>query len=258
MWENELRVAIRAVLLAKDKIMEIYAKPFDVEIKEDDSPVTLADKMADELIRHVLAQAFPTHAFLTEESSDDKSRLLNDYVWIVDPVDGTKDFVDKNDEFTTNVALAYKHEIVVGVVLVPASGELYYATKGGGSYYQVKNRINKIHVNDKVKGLTVLTSRFHVNEKELATIEKHKDVIKHRKTFGSAIKPCRIARGLAEITYRLSAGTKEWDTAASQIIVEEAGGVFVKPNGERMSYNREDVYNREGYIVANRQENVLL
>ncbi|NCA97229.1 MAG: 3'(2'),5'-bisphosphate nucleotidase CysQ [Bacteroidia bacterium] len=258
MWENELRVAIRAVLQAKEKIMEIYVKPFDVEIKEDDSPVTLADKTADELIRRVIAQAYPTHAFLTEESSDDKSRLQNDYVWIVDPVDGTKDFVDKNGEFTTNVALAYKHEVVVGVVLVPATGELYYATKGAGSYYQQKNRINKIHVNDKVKGLTVLTSRFHVNELELATIEKHKNVIKHRNTFGSAIKPCRIARGLAELSYRLSSGTKEWDTAASQIIVEEAGGVFVKPNGERILYNRDDVYNREGYVVANRIENVLL
>ncbi len=258
MWENELRVAIRAALQARDKIMEIYKKPFDVEIKEDNSPVTLADKMADEIIRQVIAQAFPTHAFLTEESSDDKSRLQNDYVWIVDPVDGTKDFVDKNDEFTTNIALAYKHEVVVGVVLVPATGEIYYASKGNGSFYQKKNRIKIIRVNSKTRGLTVLTSRFHVNEKELATIERHKDKIKHRKTFGSAIKPCRIARGLAEITYRLSAGTKEWDTAASQIVVEEAGGVFVKPSGERILYNRDDVYNREGYVVANRIENVLL
>ena len=86
MWENELRVAIRAVLAAKDKIMEIYGKPFDVEIKDDDSPVTLADKKADELIRQLISEAYPTHAFLTEESSDDKSRLENDYVWIVDPV----------------------------------------------------------------------------------------------------------------------------------------------------------------------------
>ena len=258
MWENELRVAIRAVLLAKEKIMEIYKKPFDVEIKDDDSPVTLADKKADEIIRDILSQAFPQHAFLTEESSDDKNRLNNDFVWIVDPVDGTKDFVEKNDEFTTNVALAYKHEVVVGVVLIPATGELYYATKNGGSFYQKKNRIKKISVNSKTKGLTVLTSRFHVNEKELATIAKHSDKIRRRKTYGSAIKPCRIARGLAEITYRLSAGTKEWDTAASQIIVEEAGGVFVKPSGERILYNREDVYNREGYVVANRLENVLL
>jgi len=258
MWENELRVAIRAVLQAREKIMEIYKKPFAVEIKEDDSPVTMADKTADELIRHVISQAYPNHAFLTEESSDDKTRLQNDYVWIVDPVDGTKDFVDKNDEFTTNVALAFRHEVVVGVVLVPATGELYYATRGNGSFYQRGNRIKKIHVNSKTKGLTVLTSRFHVNDKELATIEKHRDKIRYRKTYGSAIKPCRIARGVAEITYRLSGGTKEWDTAASQIIVEEAGGVFVKPNGERILYNREDVYNRDGYVVANRVENLLL
>lgn len=258
MWENELQVAIRAALFAKEKIMEIYQKPFEVEIKEDDSPVTLADKEADEVIRNILSSAFPEHAFLTEETTDDKTRLTNDYVWIVDPIDGTKDFIAKNDEFTTCIALSYKHEIVLGVVLIVATGEIYFATKDGGAFYQNRNRIKKIKVNQKVKNLTVLTSRFHLNEKEKAVIEKHRDKIKKVKTYGSAIKPCRIAHGLAEITYRLSDGTKEWDTAASQIIVLEAGGVFIKPNGEQITYNRENVKNIGGYVVANRKENILL
>ena len=171
MWKNELQVAIRAALAAKEKILEIYSQPIEVEIKEDDSPVTLADKVADLTIRDVLGSAFPTHAFLTEETIDDKKRLTNDYVWIVDPIDGTKDFIAKNDEFTTCIALSYKHEIVVGVVLVPATGELYFATKDGGAFYQKKNRIKKIRVNDKTKNLIVLTSRFHVNEKELDLIQ---------------------------------------------------------------------------------------
>ena len=93
MWEKELQEAINAGLKAKEKIMEIYAKGFDVEIKEDNSPVTIADKTADEIIRNYLHEKFPTHAFLTEESTDSKDRLSNDFVWIVDPVDGTKDFV---------------------------------------------------------------------------------------------------------------------------------------------------------------------
>lgn len=120
MYSNELRVAIDAGLLARKAIMEIYEKDFDVEIKDDQSPVTEADKKADALIRDYIKERFPAHAFLTEESEDDRSRLTNDFVWIVDPVDGTKDFVARNGEFTTNIALAYKHEVVVGVVIVPS------------------------------------------------------------------------------------------------------------------------------------------
>ena len=89
-------------------------------------------------------------------------------------------------------------------------------------------------------------------------ISKYQDKIKNVEKVGSSLKACRIAEGLAEITYRLSDGTKEWDTAAMQLIIEEAGGVMVKPNGDRITYNRIDVYNREGYVIANRIENILL
>ena len=109
MWEQELQAAIKAGLLAKDAILEIYEKDFEVEIKSDDSPVTLADKTADKIIKEYLSKIFPTHAFLTEESDDDLERLTNDYVWIIDPVDGTKNFVARDGEFTTNIALAYKN-----------------------------------------------------------------------------------------------------------------------------------------------------
>ena len=258
MWENELKEAITAGLLAKPKIMEIYNKGFDVEIKEDNSPVTLADKTADRIIKEYLQNKFPSHAFLTEESDDDLSRLDNDYVWIVDPVDGTKDFVARDGGFTTNIALAYKHQVVVGVVIVPVTGEVYFASRDNGSFYQEEGKQPvKIHVNDKLDDLTVLVSVFHSTPREEEIIKKHSDVIKHIEKFGSSLKPCRIAHGKAEITYRTSSGTKEWDTAASQIIVEEAGGLFVEPDGKPITYNRKDVYNRNGYIVVNRKENIL-
>ena len=258
MWETELQAAIKAGLLAKEKILEIYALDFDVEIKEDNSPVTIADKAADEIIKTYLQSCFPNHAFLTEESEDDLDRLNNDYVWIVDPIDGTKDFVAKDGGFTTNIALAYKHEVVLGVVVVPVTGEIYYASKGQGSFYQNGEIIEQIHVNNKTEQLTCLTSVFHFNKEEAELIEKHKDKIVNVEKFGSSLKPCRVAHGLAEITYRISPNTKEWDTAASQIVVEEAGGLFVEPDGSRITYNRKDVYNRKGYIVVNRKENILL
>ena len=259
MWEKELKAAIEAGLLAKDKIMEIYNAGFDVEIKEDNSPVTLADKTADKMIREHLAKLFPEYAFLTEESEDDKARLNNDFVWIVDPVDGTKDFVARDGGFTTNIGLAYKHQLVVGVVVAPATGEYYYASKGNGAYYvNAKGETTRIHVNDKLEDLTVLCSVFHSNQAERDLITKYSDKIKHEQKVGSSLKPCRIAQGLAEISYRMSPGTKEWDTAACDIIVKEAGGVFVEPDGKDIVYNREDVYNRKGYVVANRKENILL
>ena len=258
MFKKELDAAIEAGLKAKEKILEIYHTKFDVEIKSDHSPVTLADKMADQMIREILSTRFPTYAFLTEESEDNLERRKNDYVWIVDPVDGTKDFVAKDDEFTTNIALAYKGEVLVGVVLAPALNEYYYATKNEGAFKFSNGKVTPIHVNDKLNNLTVLTSVFHQTENEKAVIVKYHDKIKNVMKVGSSLKACRIAEGLAEITYRLSDGTKEWDTAAMQLIVEEAGGVMVKPNGARITYNREDVYNREGYIIANRKENILL
>ncbi len=258
MWENELKEAIFAGQKAKIAILDIYQKGFDVEIKEDNSPVTLADKTADKIIREYLHSCFPNHAFLTEESEDDLGRLSNDYVWIIDPVDGTKDFVAKDGGFTTNIALAYKHEVVVGVVIVPVTGEIYFATKSGGAYHQVDGTTTRIHVNDKTDDLTVLRSVFHFNDDEKVLIEKHSDKIKHIEKFGSSLKPCKIAEGLAEITYRMSGNTKEWDTAAFQIIVEEAGGLVLEPNGTPLTYNRKDVYNRNGYIVVNRKENILL
>lgn len=258
MWEKELQVAIEAGLAAREEILAIYNQQFDVEIKEDNSPVTLADKNADLKIREILSRAFPSHAFLTEESEDGEARLNNDYVWIVDPVDGTKDFVARDGGFTTNIALSYKHKIVVGVVVVPLTGEIYYATENQGAYYRNNGVDQRIHVNDKTEDLTVLCSVFHSNDTERALIAKHSDKIKHVEKYGSSLKPCRIAQGLAEITYRMSAGTKEWDTAACQIVVTEAGGLFIEPDGSEITYNRKDVYNRNGYIVVNRKENILL
>lgn len=259
MWENELKQAIVAGLNAKKVIMDVYHGQFDVEIKFDDSPVTIADKLADKIIREHLSTLFPTHAFLTEESDDDFSRLDNDFVWIVDPVDGTKDFIARDGGFTTNIALSYKNKIVVGVVVVPATGEIYYASEGNGAFYQDKGMAPvQIHVNDKLDELTVLCSVFHTSPEELAMIGKHADKIKHIKKLGSSLKACHIARGLAEITYRLKAGCKEWDIAASDIIVSEAGGLFIETDGTRISYNRKDVYQRKPYIIVNRKENILL
>lgn len=258
MWEKELKDAIAAAKKALPIIMEIYQRDFVVEIKSDDSPVTLADKKADEIIKKYLLKRYPNYGFLTEESLDDPSRLEKEFVWIIDPVDGTKDFVAKNGEFTTNIALVQNHKVVVGVVMIPASGICYYACEGQGSFKRDKNGDHRLHVSNKVKNLTVLCSRFHFKPEEQALINRHSNLITKKETYGSSLKACYIAEGLAEISYRLSSGTKEWDTAASQIIVTEAGGLFFKPDGRPIFYNKVDVINHEGYLIVNLAENILL
>jgi 3'(2'), 5'-bisphosphate nucleotidase len=252
--------AYQAAILASEEIMRIYQTDFTVEQKEDASPVTLADKKADSIIRQYLKDKYPQFGFLTEESSDDFTRLHKDYVWLVDPIDGTKDFVAKNDEFTINIALVYRQQVIMGLVHIPAKKQTYFALKGEGAFFRFENKDERIFVNDKKDQLTVLTSRFHLQPNEEEVIKKYQQLGKINKveTYGSALKACRIAHGLAEISYRLSPGTKEWDTASSDLIVSEAGGFFIKPNREKYWYNRQDVRNLEGYIIINRMENLLL
>ena len=258
MYEKELFFAKKACKNASKVILDIYSKNITFDLKSDNSPVTEADKKSDILIRNLLSQNF-SYSFLTEESEDDLKRLDDDYVWIVDPLDGTKDFIARDGDFTTNIALSYKHDIVLGVVLVHLTGDIYFAVKGQGAYVEHSNGvIERIHVNNKLKDLTVLISVFHFNELEREMINKHSGTIRHIQKCGSSMKACKIASGEAELSYRFFGHTKEWDTAAPQIIVEEAGGIFLKPNGDKMKYNRRDVYNREGYIIANRLENLLL
>ena len=195
MWEEQLEAAIEAGVKAIKGILEIYNTDFSVEIKDDNSPVTLADKNADKVIRDYLHKKYPTYAFLTEESTDDVSRLDNDFVWIVDPVDGTKDFVAKDGGFTTNIALAYKHEAVVGVVVVPLTGEIYFAAKGLGAFYRKDGVTKRIHVNDKTENITVYKSVFHSKPEEDAVIAKQKPVWHAgaiaKKNSGNAVRRCR-------------------------------------------------------------------
>ena len=259
MWEKELQAAIEAAQLVVPKILEVYhSTDFGIEIKGDNSPVTIADKMADNMIREYLSKIYPTYAFLTEESEDDLSRLENDLVWIVDPIDGTKDFIAKDNEFCTSIGLAYKGEIVVGVISAPALGELFYASKGQGAYKLKDGVKTKLHVSDKTSDLTYFASVFHEKEPEINAVAKHSDVIKRKIKVGSALKACRIAEGKGELFYRLGPGSKEWDVAAMDIIMVESGGVFCEPDGSKIVYNRKDVYQRKGYIAANKKENILL
>ena len=260
MYHKELSEAIGAAKEAATKILEIYHSDFEVEIKSDDSPVTNADKTADEMIRSRLKRTFPEYGFLTEESRDTKERLSKKAVWIIDPVDGTKEFVSRNGQFTTNIALAVDGQVVVGVINVPVLGLLYYAVKGEGAYRMDGNgNCVRIHCSDRDSKLRAVRSISFFNEKEKAFYKSHADCFEGEAVpIGAANKFCVIAEGKYDFFYRMSSGTKEWDVAAGDLLIQEAGGAMVQPDGTAFHYNREDVYNRQGYIIANKKENLIL
>ncbi|SDM52520.1 3'(2'),5'-bisphosphate nucleotidase [Halarsenatibacter silvermanii] len=256
---DELRAAIIAGREASQEIMAVYEKnDFAVDYKEDDSPLTEADRRANEVIVKSLQKKFPRYAILAEESSDDKTRLDKDWCWIIDPLDGTKEFVKRNGEFTVNIALVYRQKPVLGVINVPVTGELYYAAKGRGARYRPEKETacREIAVSDKVDDLRAVKSRSHASE-ELNQLLNNTARITEVKERGSSLKGCLIARGEAEIYYRFNP-TMEWDVAAMDCIIREAGGIMRNlKTGERMKYNRENSVNEDGFYVVNREENAL-
>lgn len=260
MLEKELQTALTAAKEAEKAILEVYHTPFDVEIKEDNSPVTQADKRADDIIRNVLSKCFTDDGFLTEESADTPERFQKKRIWIVDPVDGTKEFVSRNGEFTTNIALCEDGQIILGVINVPTLGITFYAIKGQGAY-----RINKdgstdrLHVTERKNNLRTMRSISFFLPNEAAFMERNAVRLEgEARPVGAALKFCLLASGEAEFFIRLSGGTKEWDVAAGDLLVKEAGGFVCEPTGEDFHYNRKDVYNRRGYVMGNALQDWML
>jgi 3'(2'), 5'-bisphosphate nucleotidase len=257
MYQNELNLSKQLAKEAGNIIMKIYHKDFAVEKKEDKSPLTIADKKSNMHIVEGIRKHCPQYSILSEELKDDRIRLNNDYCFIVDPLDGTKEFIKRNGQFTVNIALTFKHEVVMGVVYVPVTGSLYYASRGDGAYFNNVNTgiIKRIHVTDKLNNLIWVGSKSHSSEKEESLINSHKELISDTISAGSSIKGCMVASGQADVYYRLGL-TSEWDTAAMQCIVEEAGGIFRQMNGSVMLYNRENNLNEKGFYAVNREENI--
>lgn len=259
-WEKELEAAKDAAVQAGKAIMNIYQKADQtvVEYKSDQSPLTIADREANKIIVDYLRKKFPQYAILSEEEKDQKSRLENDFCFVVDPLDGTKEFLKRNGQFTVNIALAYKHESVMGVIYVPVTGELYYAAKDYGAFVErTDGQTTKLSVSDHtdIDLLRVVMSNSHGCEEMDALIEKY-----HLTNFvkvGSSLKGCMVASGEADVYYRFNP-TMEWDTAAMQCIAEEAGAVFRQMDGSIMTYNREDSRNSKGFYIINKMENLLV
>jgi 3'(2'), 5'-bisphosphate nucleotidase len=204
------------------KIMDIYKKKISYEIKSDLSPVTKADIVSNNLICSRISKIFPGIPILSEESKENFF-LKNDngYFWCIDPLDGTKEFINKNDEFTVNIALIYKRKPVLGVIYLPVKQLTYMALDGNGSYKLDNNKIISIKVRPQNKNnLTFLASKSHLNNETANFIKLHNGKLT---SAGSSLKFTYIADGQYDVYPRFGP-TMIWDTAAGHCILKEAGG----------------------------------
>ncbi|MFW6053030.1 MAG: 3'(2'),5'-bisphosphate nucleotidase CysQ [Desulfosalsimonas sp.] len=256
-----LKVAVKAALDAGAAALEVYEQDFDVEEKSDHTPLTLADRRAHEIISSYLA--YTRIPVLSEEGRDIayEERRAWQKLWIVDPLDGTKEFVKKNGEFTINIALIEDGLPVLGVVFVPVKDRLYFAAEGEGAFLSegakiagLENASRKEFVlasvqlpvaNQQGRAYTIIGSRSHLTPEVEAFVEE-----KRRETgevdfisAGSSLKFCLVAEGRADVYPRLGP-TMEWDTAAGQAIVEQAGGaVHVYESRQSLRYNKKNLVN---------------
>jgi len=290
--EKHLVTALVAAKKAGEAILEVYHGEIDVSYKEDDSPLTLADKRAHSAIAsHLSSDSSSGIPVLSEEGKHTpyEERKGWEYYWLVDPLDGTKEFVKRSDEFTVNIALIEKNRPVLGVVFLPAMGCLYFAAEGLGSYkledvetigqlvtgagefsdankalkalIEAANRLPVQHSFKKSRDqLNLVGSRSHGTEALSDFVEKMKQQYKKVDFVpaGSALKLCLVAEGNADIYPRFGP-TMEWDTAAGHCVVEQSGGKVVDMKKKApLDYNKRDLHNPYFVCIAKHFRGVSL
>ena len=229
---------------AGNAILEVYATDFDVQSKSDKSPLTQADLASNHCIVAGLAELTPDIPIISEESGlpEFDERRQWDCYWLIDPLDGTKEFVNRNGEFTVNIALIKSNQPVFGVVHVPVQNKTYIGCEGRGSELRDGGQVAAIRVaNSSSVPVRIVGSRSHRGSSLDAFLEKlgESDMV----PMGSSLKFCTVAEGKADIYPRLGP-TSEWDTAAAQAVVEQAGGQVLELDGKPLSYNKKsDILN---------------
>lgn len=252
-----LNTAITAALEAGKAILKIYnSREFNVEIKDDNSPLTKADVASHNKIMFFLTKT--NIPVLSEEGKSIPYVVRKDWnqLWIVDPIDGTKEFIKRNGEFTVNIAFIEKQRPLIGVIFVPTTGDLYFSSDEKGAFkvlidlenYDVETLIskaNKLPLQRKDKTFTVVASRSHMSPETESYLQEMKEKygLVNLTSKGSSLKFCMVAEGKADC-YPRFAPTMEWDTAAGQAICEQAGfNVIDYKTKEKVIYNRKNLLN---------------
>jgi len=254
-----LEIAIKASIKAGEKILEVYNQDFDVEFKDDNSPLTLADKKAHDIIISYLSET--DYPILSEEGKAiafEKRQKWKTF-WIVDPLDGTKEFIKRNGEFTVNIALIENNKPILGVIYIPVQQSLYFANEYSGAFkidqINSENEVcslsdhishgNKLPQQNQSETYTVVGSKSHMTketEEFIQELEKVHGKIEV-KSKGSSLKICMVAEGKANI-YPRFAPTMEWDVAAGHAIAKFAGkNIYIAKTDNELTYNTETLLN---------------
>ncbi|MBR3997340.1 MAG: adenylyl-sulfate kinase [Clostridia bacterium] len=265
--ETLIRGMIDAAFAASAKIMEIYDGEYEVSFKDDKSPLTTADTASNAILTAMFREKFPEYSILSEEETDSTERLSNNAgVFIIDPIDGTKEFIHRNGEFCVSIGFASRHRVTAGVIAVPAKSLIYYACENCGAYRIGFDEITadfsigagvKLQVSDRTEKVIIAASRSHMDGQTEQIFAKNEARILDSVTAGSCLKGCMIAEGRADVHYRYGAFMKEWDTAAMEIICREAGAIFTDIDGKPLIANRADPVNRRGFMILNHPGSAL-
>ena len=234
---------IRIADEASDRVLKVYSSDFKVRFKADESPITAADTASHEVIVQGLRRLDPDTPILSEEGAQiewDERKHWRRF-WLIDPIDGTKDFTQRTGEFTVNIALIEEGKPILGVVTAPALKEAFWGAEGQGAFKRDRTgKVHRISVATPHEVRRIVASKNHLNEdtkKFIAEIGPHQLV-----QAGSSLKFCRIAEGRADIYPRLGP-TCEWDTAAAHAVLSAAGGIVHTLDGKPLRYGKEDVLN---------------
>ena len=239
MTDNELLdLAVRLVGLAAVEILDVQRAGFTVDAKADESPVTLADMRAERVIVAGLRAAAPNIPVIAEEEvAAGKITSPGEEFWLVDPLDGTREFAAGRPEFTVNIALVRNGRVALGAVASPATDEIFYGIPGLGAWKKTPSGVTQIHARAAPpEGLTIMASRHYKDDPKLAAFLKDYKIASVT-NIGSALKFCALAEGKADFYPRLGR-TMEWDTAAPQAVLEAAGGCVLTLEGEPMPYGK--------------------
>lgn len=255
--EKELETAIKLAREAGGIINEFYALGVVAEKKYGldnfTEPVTIADRTASKIIVENLSEVFPNDGILSEEEPDTAERLTKDRVWIIDPLDGTRGFINKDGDFAVQIGLAVGGESVLGVVFIPNENVLYYAVKNEGAFLVENDETPKrLKVSDKTEfsAMNMAVSRNHRSDKMNRVIREF-GLKKETRRGSVGLKIGLIAQQICDLYIHFSPRTKHWDTCAPEIITKEAGGNLTDIFGGKITYNTSKVGNYNGVLASN-------
>lgn len=245
--DMDINIVIEIARMAGEKIKAIYdAGDIEADTKEDDTPITRADRTSHDFITRELKKAFTGIPIISEEGREVPYQIRKHWnrFWLVDPLDGTREFIHRNGEFTVNIALVEENRPVLGIIYVPVQDVVYHAKKGKGAFKRTgKNSDIEIGVRKETEnGLIAVASRSHSSKNETAFLHRHH--VMDSISVGSSLKFCLVAEGKAHLYYR-HGPTWEWDTAAGHIVAESAGAIV-----HNLIYNKEALKNDRFLVSA--------